>query len=334
MGFFSKIKTVLFGRTIKVDHHLADDFPFDTLGKKEATSFFYKSGTALCINREAILEKYYSSSPKMHSYLCTLFKMSWVQHWARYSKKDLKISTSDHFILMSYDEEERNELLLKFAEKSLDKITLSFDKLIQNPKDKVLIFHINSEEYYDLENSLLRPESDDEVLSGGMFVRGVVPYMVFHSEPGFNLPDITLAHELTHALLSKRKLPMWLDEAIACTMEKVITGEAYYDWSLEKGLENLSYWDSVTIQQFWVGDSFFINDSQEFSYLLAQGLFNNILRDYKLSFKEFLLHARREDAGESAALKYLGTSLGDIAKKYLGGGPWDPSEDYLKLYFQ
>ena len=117
-------------------------------------------------------------------------------------------------------------------------------------------------------------------------------------------------------------------------MEKSITGECHYDWTLETGLKNIEYWDFETIQHFWTGQSFFVNKSQEYSYLLAQGLLNIIIRDFKDSFRAFIQHAKKEDSGESAALKYLGVSLSEIADRYMGEGPWKPSLSYLDSYYQ
>ena len=231
MNFFSRVKEFIFGRQIDIEHHDLQSFPFDVLGSKEAKQFFYKSGSVLCTRDESILEKFKQAPEKSYDYLDTLFKMSWAKHWAQVASKEMKVATSDHFILMSYDEQNRNELLLKYAEKSLDRIYECLDGILLDSYGKTLIFHVNADDYYALEESFERPESDEGVSSGGMFVRGVVPYMIFHSEPGFNLPDITLVHELTHALLTHNDLPMWLDEALACTMEKTITGECCYDWS-------------------------------------------------------------------------------------------------------
>ncbi|MCM8539392.1 MAG: hypothetical protein NE328_03895 [Lentisphaeraceae bacterium] len=332
MGLLANLKSLLFGRKISLEYIDPESFPFDILSKKEAKEFFYKQGNVLACKEDNISARIQDTPESGHKYLFELFQYSWCKHWIKISDKKLSLTVSDNFILLSFDEQRRIDLLLKFAEKAFDIINEHLHIKKQMP-GKLLIFHLNREDYYDLEDSLTKAESSEEVLSGGMFVRNVIPYMVFHSEKDQNLPDIVLAHELTHALLSLNNLPMWLDEALACTMEKTITGECYYDWTLETGLKNLSYWDSLNIQHFWVGESFFVNKSQEYSYLLAQGIFNTILRHHKETFRDFINSAKRFDGGESAAIKYLGESLGDIANKYMGEGPWQPSQSYIKSYF-
>lgn len=332
MGIFTKIKTILFGRKALIRQVDLENFPYDTLTKKEAKEFFYKQGNVLACKTEEIQKRIQDTPESGHMYLFELFQYSWCKHWINISQKDLSLTLSDNFILLSFDTQRRNELLLTFAEKAFDAINENL-QIKEKLPGRLLIFHLNREDYYDLEDSLEKAESAEEVLSGGMFVRNIIPYMVFHSEEGQMLPDIVLAHELTHALLSLSNLPMWLDEALACTMEKSITGECYYDWTLETGLKNLSYWDSLNIQHFWVGESFFINKSQEYSYLLAQGLLNTIIRLHKDKFRDFINHAKRSDGGESAAKKYLGVSLGEIASHYMGEGPWKPSLSYIKEYF-
>lgn len=332
MGILRNLKSLLFGRKVYIEHIDQDRFPYDFLSKKEAKPFFYKQGNILACKLEEIEMRIKETPESGHMYLFELFQYSWCKHWVNISEKKLSLTCSDNFILLSFDSERRNELLLKFAEKAFDIIheNLQIKKMLPG---KLLIFHLNREDYYDLEESLEKAESSEEVLSGGMFVRNIIPYMVFHSEEGQNLPDLVLAHELTHALLSLSNLPMWLDEALACTMEKTITGECYYDWTLEMGLKNLSYWDSLNIQHFWVGESFFIDQSQEYSYLLAQGLLNTIIRQNKEKFRDFINSAKRSDGGESAARKHLGISLGDIANTYMGEGQWQPSQSYIRDYF-
>ena len=332
MSLFLKIKNLLFGRKVQIEILDIENFPYDVLSKKEAKEFFYKQGAVLACKKEEIYSKIDSTPDAGLEYLYNLFQMSWCKHWAEVSAKPLMMMTSDNFILLSYDDERRNRILLQFAEKSFDMIYENL-QIKMLPYGKQLIFHLNKDEYYDLEDSLEKPESSEEVLTGGMFVRSVIPYMVFHSEKGQNLPDIVLAHELTHALLSMTDIPTWLNEALACTMEKTITGECHYDWTLEQGLKNLNYWDAITIQKFWVGESFFINASQDFSYLLAQGLLNTIIRLHRNKFRDFINNAKRSDAGEAAAKKYLGVSLEEIALAYMGPGDWKPSLSYIKDYF-
>ena len=326
MGLFANFKELVFGRTIHIENLDHKSLPVETLSNDEIDTYFDIQNHVVQAKQPAIEDKFLSVPEEFDEYmkLDNLFKYSWCKKWCEISNKKLSIYQSENFLMLSYDEERRNHLLLKFAEKACDQIYGVIGEQIVGIPGKILIFNVKQDDYYAMENLLYTNPLEGGVLSGGMFVHGVIPYMILLNQAGQGLPDSTLAHELTHALLFNNEIPTWLNEALACTMEKSITGFCRYDWSLEKGLQNVSYWDEVTIQQFWTGESFHINDSQDFSYLLSQGLLNIIIREFRDSFKEFITKAKFEDAGEQAALDCLGFSLNDIASQYMGEGPWRP----------
>jgi len=59
------------------------------------------------------------------------------------------------------------------------------------------------------------------------------------------------------------------------------------------------------------------------SYNLSQILLN-LLRQQHREIADFVRLARREDAGQNAALDCLGVDLGDLASIFLGPGDWRP----------
>ena len=107
-------------------------------------------------------------------------------------------------------------------------------------------------------------------------------------------------------------------------------GHSHYDWSQETAEHNLNYWNSETIQNFWTGESFQEDISQQYNYLLAQGLFNVICNNYGRRFYTFAGQAKREDAGVAAAEYAFECSLSDLAALYLGEGDWQPRPFLLK----
>ena len=334
MGIFSRLREVIFGRPINIQALDCKNLHNDTLTDDEIFNYFEIDNFVVQAKQESIREKFLSAQESDQEYdrLDNLFKYSWCKKWCEISNKKLSIYQSDNFIMLSHDIESRNENLLKFAENACDHIyEIIGDQLVGIP-GKILIFHINEDDYIAMEN-LLYDDSTEGVLSGGMFVNSIIPYMIFHSRKDQILPDSTLAHELTHALLSGNQIPIWLDEALACSLQKSISGYNYCDWSLEKGLQNISYWDEKSIQQFWTGESFKIDKSQDYSYLLAQGLLNIIIRENKDNLKNFISKAKFDDSGEQAALECFGVSLGEIANRYMGEGPWQPDCTYISNYF-
>jgi hypothetical protein len=333
MNFFAKLLKKIFGEKITVTKLDSDNFLFDSLTKKEAKPFFYTQKGLLIPQWDEIETRFKSSPLKSRPYLRSLFSMSWCKHWSSISSNKMKVYTSPNLVLISYDDDKRNELLLKFAEKAYQEIhSFTGGMLTKQEARRHLVIHVTSEDYYLFEDinhtGWLEPVS-----TGGKFCPGVVPYMIFHSNEGSDLPDIVLAHELCHSLMSIKKLPLWLDEALACTIEKKITGVSSYDWSLKTGLENVDFWDWETIQFFWTGESFSMEESQKFSYLLAQGLMNCIIKNHGKQFFVFAKHASKYDAGNAAAKKYLGCDLSQIASEYLGSDDWRPNQDRMEDYF-
>ena len=64
-------------------------------------------------------------------------------------------------------------------------------------------------------------------------------------------------------------------------------------------------------------------DAQKLSYSLAEILVHIIASDHA-GFLDFLRHAHYADAGQTAALDYLGVSLAEPASIFLGPGSWRP----------
>jgi hypothetical protein len=154
-----------------------------------------------------------------------------------------------------------------------------------------------------------------------------------------------IIHELTHDCLAHLPLPVWLNEAVAVTLEKTIgaprraVGEgdqsAIYGASIgwrppmmwdELAERHFAFWNEKNIQTFWAGTSFFIpGDSNELSYSLAE-VFMKLLSERTTleHFRKFVECARQDDAGQTAAIDILNADLGEIAATFLGEGNWRP----------
>jgi hypothetical protein len=89
---------------------------------------------------------------------------------------------------------------------------------------------------------------------------------------------------------------------------------------------HFAFWTEKNIQSFWAGTSFFQpGEPNALSYSLAE-VFLKLLTeraDRKAVFA-FLESARRDDAGQTAAMDILNVDLGAIAGTFLGEGNWRP----------
>lgn len=168
--------------------------------------------------------------------------------------------------------------------------------------------------------------------SGGMTILdGVVHIIIARSHSDWH--EGTIAHELTHLLLSLRYLPSWVEEALAVNSENLIYGNEPQWYDPDRPSE--WRWDSDTIQDFWSGKGFEspIQEQQDASYRLADMLFRAASFDYP-SFQLFVAEVDPADAGNASAVKHLGLSLDEMAARILGPGNWAPDPARIEAYFK
>lgn len=158
--------------------------------------------------------------------------------------------------------------------------------------------------------------------SQGCFIPAA--YGHFALSPGEINDRSLITHELTHALLRHLPLPLWIDEGLAEIMGTRAVGEEIF---MDRALfgEHQAYWHKHGLNDFWGGASFLsATEGQELSYSLASVLISRLLEVNPETFREFVLSASDEDAGESAARDSFVIGLGDIAAGFLGEGEWGP----------
>lgn len=138
----------------------------------------------------------------------------------------------------------------------------------------------------------------------------------------------TIAHETVHACLAHLPMPRWLGEGLA----QFLAGDGYYRRTgndlrrevprrfggmLEDVIAFRRSWTTQTIQSFWSGHEFHGS-----SYCLADMLVRRLQSNK--GFKEFILHANKNDAGEAAAGQWLQMDLKTAMEEILGQGDWTP----------
>ena len=135
-----------------------------------------------------------------------------------------------------------------------------------------------------------------------------------------------MLHEVAHACLSHRNLPLWLEEGITQLAEEAaVASWARFLLTSEEAAGLRAYWREQTLSDFWWGRGFGIPDEgQRHCYQLAQILFRQIVSDHRGQLPKFLNAISADDAGDTAAREVLGISLAEIATQFLGAGDWEP----------
>lgn len=231
--------------------------------------------------------------------------------------------TSPRFILLSELNADTTGALIAFMENAR---TYLQDQLGEANRrrswvKRVVLLFTEADDYYQYLSHFYRDGTHP--LSAGCLIKHGYTHI---AAPYYDLPTArsTLAHELTHACLAHRRLPLWLDEGCATTAEQRLAPGHRPILDPELRDRHLAFWQEERMQQFWAGTSFQEpGDASELSYSLAEIMVSLISRDAP-AFIAFLRHARHVDAGQTAALDCLGMSLGDVAGSFLGPGDWRP----------
>jgi hypothetical protein len=136
------------------------------------------------------------------------------------------------------------------------------------------LVHYGTEAYYD-HVAYCHPE-DEFGGSSGMQIRGDWPHIVALETEPISLHQ-TVAHELTHAALAHRRLPLWIEEGLAQMAEHDVSGEGV-NFDFRRVRKQKDYRRTHSLERFWSGDAFSRSDqSQEFGYQLAEILVRLLL---------------------------------------------------------
>lgn len=253
---------------------------------------------------------------------------SWISALCKEFGEAYRVDESEHFMLVSVASDAKADELLRFLERTLVDIREALPCLVGDPpagKCPVLVVADHDRFYAYLADFT---GSDELITIGGVFLNRGWGHFALPSHD-LRLYEDTFAHELCHALVSRLRLPLWLDEAIAVTVENSITRRNPYILDREMVERHQGYWTAAHIQAFWTGESFgFADDGHELSYHLAQFILNAIYQGGATPpdlINEFILQAGgSDDAGASAAREVLGFELGELLEHFLGEGDWDP----------
>lgn len=233
-----------------------------------------------------------------------------------------RIVTSPHFVAVAWRPQEVAERVLQSAERHRKGILRYLRKIARDlsPLQLPLLLFADYERYLDY-TADGDPDDGEIATSGGMFVADGFPHVVLPNR-SFEVEEVTLAHELTHAHLSHLDLPTWLNEGFATTLEDTLLGRGA-TLSSDAVKRHRGYWDESTIQGFWSGAGFRDPDGQELCYQLAKVLLRSLAKDYE-RLAQFAFSAQRDDAGNGAFQAVFRRGLETLPAGLLGPGPWQP----------
>lgn len=235
-----------------------------------------------------------------------------------------RIDRSEHLLLLSPFSESDAGSFLRFAEYGLAGIVQALgDLACEEWLGPLVILQFADDATYGRYASPWAAEME-LIRSTGQCVRDGYVHIALRPQV---LSEIhrTLLHELTHATLSHVNLPLWLEEGVTQLAEEAAAPQwGRFELRAEEAAEIRAYWRKHGLSEFWFGSGFHrYDEGQTCSYRLADILFRLIGADHRRELSDFVRHAHPDDAGDSAARKYLGKSVAEIAAGFLGTGDWD-----------
>ncbi|WP_363796924.1 hypothetical protein ABU614_16975 [Lysobacter firmicutimachus] len=252
------------------------------------------------------------------------------EHWLTALAESLGpgygLQASDRFLLLSGLPPEQSRAFLSFCESARRRIVRNLGELALPPGGgkHVCLMYADQDAYYDY-IAHYYPEGGEYAMSGGMFIRaGYGHFALFEGD--IDTMRATIAHEMTHALLSHLPIPMWLNEGMAVNTEHSLFPQlgdprAQLYSPAEIARKHAAFWNPQRIQEFWSGASFLrTDDGNMLSYDLAKKMVGLAAKDHA-AFVAFVQRAQAEDGGDSAS-ELLGYPLEDLAAVVLGDGDW------------
>lgn len=268
---------------------------------------------------------------------------SWGQVWREVGIKWLNQLCDDlggnynwyeswNFFLLSAESKENSEEILELAENVIGSIqailgSINCERALYG-KRVILVFS-EEDDYYSY-ISYFYPEGHHS-RSAGVFISKNYGHIALHFEGMSEVANV-VTHELTHNYLWGLNLPIWLNEGLCKRLERELIRRVGTRTMLAKAPvltadlaeEHHAFWNEEKIHEFWAGTSFYQPDrGNALSYNLGEILVE-LMSEKWGDFLDFVSNADYRDAGQDAALKYLGRSLGDVAGTFLGPGDWRP----------
>jgi hypothetical protein len=118
----------------------------------------------------------------------------------------------------------------------------------------------------------------EHIISGGCYRSHPVGHLAIPVSDWDSL-DAAFAHELTHAVLSPRGMPVWIQEGIACEVETRLGNRSHPFADRRELDEAIAWWRAHGSADFWTAAAFHHPDSSRHAYRLAQIIVGRWTRD-------------------------------------------------------
>jgi tetratricopeptide (TPR) repeat protein len=242
---------------------------------------------------------------------------------------------SDNFLILSSAGLERARCLVEVAERARSSMAEGLPGLFKKVgAGKIVCLAFDDADTYYRYIAPFYP-SGEFPATGGVFLQEGYSHFALNSDSQSQL-ERALVHELTHALLTGRCLPLWLEEAVTQLMEETVLATVPFRMTREELIRQQKFWRRHGLACFWYGQSFHRPDNgSTLSYTLSQVMARNMLSTDRKKFLKFLQSADPLDGGDQASRVIFGLSLGDWAAQFLGKGHWEseprkPQEFYYR----
>lgn len=260
---------------------------------------------------------------------------AWILHFRDALGPAFRVDEGKTAIVLSSLPANVSKATVEYMERTLKRVVAVLDGIAEVMpwgKDLLIVFD-DADRYYEYV-SYYYPEKGEFAFSGGMYIHRDVGHFVTIKDD-LRIIEPTIAHEMTHGVLTHLPLPLWLNEGIAVNMERRLAGSGSRLYTPEQMRgKHLRFWSSAEIQEFWSGKSFSrTDDGNLLSYDLAQIIVEHLAKDWS-SFKQFVLTATRDDAGGASAQEHLGIDLGTLVSGLLecdSTPDWTPDPSLWKL---
>ena len=212
----------------------------------------------------------------------------------------------------------RAELLLKNTESILKRMRSllggnALESGLHGPH--ILVCFEECEEFLEY---LSEFEPDGESATpGAVFIPGGPGHMALYGH-NLGMLEPSLVHELTHALLWHRGLPLWFEEGVAQVLPQLVVRSQGLEINAKLQLKQREIWTRYGgLRSFWDGTAFRHTEQSESAYQLAEVLVCSML-DQRLNLPGFLAVATWTDCGQAAARLAFDRELVSLARDFLG----------------
>lgn len=244
--------------------------------------------------------------------------LAWLERLSTSFDVHLNIYESDDFFLLSALQQRPSEVLIDYAQKAKKRKLATLDGIASDEGyGKHIICVLRDEDDYYKYVSEYYPQGGEFAFSGGMFIQDGYGHFVFR-QGEMDSMELTLVHELAHALVSHLSIPAWVNEGLAVNIERRWAPRPPQYKPSELAYMHSKFWNPETMQEFWSGKSYLRPDEgNALSYDLAQRIIAVVGRDHDALVK-FVNAASDEDSGQEACVQHLGLSLNAITLEAIG----------------